>query len=155
VCSSDLVDFAKAEALKLGLTSGHVAHQQKADIEKAINKTLNVWTSGVELALSEFDKLDSLPHRVLLCGGGSSLQMLMDKLENSEWHKELPFTRKPIIQHIKPNEVVGITDTTGDINDHTYITAMGLLRVGMDTLGNGAADSEETVRNKLNRLLKV
>jgi cell division protein FtsA len=149
------VDFPKAESLKLDLTSGHLAHQQKADVEKAINKTLNVWTSGVELALSEFDKLDNLPHRVLLCGGGSSLSMLMDRLENDEWHRSLPFTRKPIIQHIKPDEVIGITDATGDINDHTYITAMGLLRVGMDTLGNGPAEDDQTVKNKLNKLLKV
>jgi cell division protein FtsA len=149
------VDFSKAESLKLGLTSGHLPHQQKSDIEKAINKTLNVWANGVELALSEFDKLDSLPHRILLCGGGSSLAMLMDRLESGEWHKELPFTRKPIVQHIRPEEVIGITDATGDVNDHTYITAMGLLRVGMDTLGNTAGDSDAGVRNKMNRILRT
>lgn len=149
------VDFVKAEALKLSLSGGHeLGH--KADIHKAIEKTLNVWINGVELALSEFPKLDHLPHRVLLCGGGSSLEMLTERLEKSEWHKSLPFTRKPIIQHIKPSEVVGITDATGSINDHTYITAMGLLRVGLDTLGSAVAESSETgLRSKLNRVLRV
>jgi cell division protein FtsA len=149
------VDFGKAESLKLSLTSGNVAHQQKAGVEKAIGKTLNVWASGVELALSEFDKLDSLPHRILLCGGGSSLSMLMDRLSGEDWHRGLPFTRKPHVQHINPDEVIGITDSTGDITDHTYITAMGLLRVGMDTLGNISAETDDNVRNKLNRLLRV
>jgi cell division protein FtsA len=148
------VDFVKAESAKLSLAAA-LPPKNKADLEKALNKTLNVWINGVELALSEFPKLDHLPHRLLLCGGGSSLQLLMDKLEDSAWYKTLPFTKKPLIQHIKPEEVVGITDATGDISDHTYITAMGLLRVGMDTLNSGVAEGDSTLRNKLNRILRV
>jgi cell division protein FtsA len=149
------VDFVKAEALKLALSSPGEAHDRK-EIEKALNKTLNVWTHGVELALSEFTKLDHLPHRILLCGGGSSLSMVTDRLEEAEWHKTLPFTRKPIVQHIQPEEVIGITDSTGSITDHTYITAMGLLRVGMDTLSSAVAESSESsLRGKLNRMLRT
>jgi cell division protein FtsA len=149
------VDFVKAEALKLGLSETHAA-KQKADIEKAIDKTLNVWINGVELALSEFPKLDHLPHRLLLCGGGSSLELLIDRLEKSDWYKRLPYTRKPAIQYIKPNEVVGITDSTGSITDHTYITAMGLLRVGLDTIGSAIAEtSDNSMRGRLNRILRV
>ena len=147
------MDFVKAESVKLSLAGGAPKH--KAEAEKALAQTLNVWSSGVELALSEFTKLDHLPNRILLCGGGSSLEMLMDSLEGSEWHKGLPFTRKPVVQHIKPEEVVGITDSTGSVNDHTYITAMGLLRVGMDTLTSGVAEGDNTLRNKLNRILRV
>jgi cell division protein FtsA len=148
------MDFVKAEAAKLSLGAA-AAPKHKEAIEKALSKTLNVWISGVELALSEFPKLDHLPHRLLLCGGGSSLQLLMDKLEDADWYKSLPFTRKPAIQHIKPNEVVGITDSTGDITDHTYITAMGLLRVGMDTLNSGVSEGDNSVRSRLNRILRV
>ncbi len=149
------IDFNQAEAVKIALDTDRVGHKQKEDSKKALTKTLNVWANGVELALSEFNKLDHLPHRMLLCGGGSSLEMLMEKLDSDDWHKVLPFTRKPIIQYIKPDEVAGITDTTGDVTDHTFITAMGLLRVGMDTLSNGAADSPGTVKDKLNRILKI
>ena len=109
----------------------------------------------MELALSEFDKLDHLPNRVLLCGGGSSLDILMQRLEDGEWRKGLPFTKKPTALHIQPDEVIGITDKTGDVNDHTLITAMGLLRVGMDTLSSGGAGDEGTVKDKLNRILRV
>ena len=148
------VDFVKAESAKLSLAAA-LPPKNKEALEKALSKTLNVWIDGVELGLSEFTKLDHLPHRVLLCGGGSSLQLLMDKLENSDWYKTLPFTKKPLVHHIKPNEVVGISDSTGDITDHTYITAMGLLRVGMDTLNSGVADGDSTLRNKLNRVLRI
>lgn len=149
------VPYTKAETIKLNLSAGKVVPAQKDKVEKALSKTLNVWASGVELALAEFSKLDHLPHRVLLCGGGSSLDMLMDKLEESDWYKDLPFTKKPAVQHIKPDEVVGITDKTGDITDHTYITAMGLLRVGMDTLNSGAASSNDSIRERLNKVLRV
>jgi cell division protein FtsA len=148
------IDFIQAESIKVGLSSSN-SDKKVAAAKAAIDKTLRVWINGVELALSEFDKLDNLPNRVLLCGGGSSLDMLMEKLENDEWYKALPFTRKPQIQHIKPNEVIGITDSTGSITDHTFITAMGLLRVGMDTLGTDMDDSSASVKDKLNKLLRV
>jgi cell division protein FtsA len=149
------IDFTQAESIKVGLNESKLTDKKANSARLAIDKTLKVWINGVELALSEFNKLDNLPNRVLLCGGGSSLDMLMEKLENDGWYKALPFTRKPHIQHIKPNEVVGITDSTGSITDHTFITAMGLLRVGMDTLGTGGNDANATVKDKLNKLLRV
>jgi len=149
------IDFIKAEALKVGLGGDLVAAKQRPEVEKALNKTLNVWLSGVELALAEFNKLDHLPHRLLLCGGGSSLEMLMKRLEEGDWYKNLPFSKRPIVQHIQPEEVVGITDATGDASDHTYITAMGLLRVGMDTYNSGAATEKTSVKDKLNKVLRT
>ena len=116
---------------------------------------MEVWSGGVELALSEFKKLDHLPHRVLLCGGGSSLEMVMDELQGSDWYKQLPFTRKPTVQHIHPSQVVGITDKTGHANDQTFITAMGLLRVGLDTMQQASGSSTGSIREKLDRMLRV
>ena len=149
------IDFPTAEALKVGLGAGAVAAEQRPKIEQALAKTLKVWGSGVELALAEFDKLDHLPNRLLLCGGGSSLEMLMQQLSQGDWYKALPFTKKPSVQHILPEDVVGISDTTGDINDHTYITAMGLLRVGMDTLSSGGAPESASLKQRFDKVLKV
>lgn len=148
------IDFDRAEALKLGLTSGRTPEPRRKPVEDALRKTLSVWTNGVELALEEFKRLDHLPYQILLCGGGASLEMLTDKLSQSDWHKELPFARKPQIKLIQPNQVVGITDTTGIVDDHTFITAMGLLRVAMDTLLQYDAPAD-SIRDRLNRMLKV
>src|SRR5213078_4464312 len=114
------VEFTQAEALKVGLSNGKVPQNKAAAVEGALNRTLGVWMSGVELALSEFDKLDHLPHKLLLCGGGSSLELLMDKLTGGDWYTGLPFTKKPTVQNIHPDEVVGIVDKTGDVTDHTF-----------------------------------
>jgi cell division protein FtsA len=148
------VEFDQAEQLKLGLSTNKVPRGKVPAIEASLGKTLDVWMSGVELALGEFDKLDHLPHRLLLCGGGSSLEMLMDRLHDSTWYSKLPFTRKPVVQHIQPEQVVGITDTTGHVNDHTFITAMGLLRVGLDTV-QFAGGGGNTVKERLDRILHV
>ncbi len=150
------ITFTQAEALKLALDSTKVPEHKKAKLLTSLTKTLNVWTSGVQLALGEFDALDHLPHHILLCGGGSSLDMLVSQLSDGDWHKGLPFTRKPMVHHIHPDEVVGIVDKSEQVTDHTYITAMGLLRVGVDTI-NQHDDSRPTgsIKERINRLLSV
>lgn len=147
-------DFERAEALKLGLTNGRTPQPRVKPVEDALKKTLSVWNNGVQLALEEFKRLDHLPHTVLLCGGGASLAMLTDSLEQSGWYRDLPFARKPQVKLISPSQVVGMTDTTSVIDDHTYITAMGLLRVGMDTLLQYEAPTN-SIKDRLNRILKV
>lgn len=147
------LNYADAEKLKVNLDSEQIKPTVKKDAAAAIDKTLDVWIAGVELALSEFDSVDHLPNRILLCGGGASLTQLVDALSTQDWYKELPFTKRPTVQHIKPNEVVGVTDATGAASDHTYITAMGLLRVGYDTI-IGSSDSD-TIKDKLNRILRI
>ena len=148
------VEFEQAELLKIGLSTNKVPSQKRPAIEAALGKTADTWLSGVELALGEFTKLDHLPHRLFLCGGGSSLDLLMDRLEQTDWYKALPFTRKPSVHYIRPEQIAGITDTTGLVEDHTYITALGLLRVGMDTLQfSGAGNSG--LKDKLDRMLSV
>lgn len=148
------VEFDDAEQLKLGLAVNSVPTQKVAAVEEALSKVLDVWVDGVELALSEFTKLDHLPHRLYLCGGGSSLQMLVDRLHDSDWYTKLPFTRKPIIEHIHPDQVVGIIDQSGKVKDHTYVTAMGLLRVGLDTV-QYTGTSGDSIKEKLDRILHV
>lgn len=145
------ITFEDAEKLKLNVDHENLKPDVRKSVHQALDKTLEVWLSGVELALSEFDAIDHLPNRILLCGGGASLAKLVETLEAGDWYKNLPFTRKPTVQRIQPSEVSGITDTTGQVNDHTFITAMGLLRVGYDTIV-GSSDRDK-LRDKFNRIL--
>lgn len=147
------LNYSDAEKLKVNIESEQIKPTIKKQASEAIEKTLDVWLAGVELALSEFDSVDHLPNRILLCGGGASLTRLVEVLSEREWYKELPFTKRPSVHHISPTEVVGITDTTGKANDHTYITAMGLLRVGYDTI-IGSSETD-TIKEKLNRILRI
>ena len=147
------IAYDAAEKLKVNIDRDEVKASVKKDVADAVDKTLEVWLTGVELALSDFDSVDHLPPRILLCGGGASLTQLVVALEKREWYKELPFTRRPSIKHILASDVVGIVDTTEKASDHTYITAMGLLRVGYDTMiGTSETNS---IKDKLNRILRI
>lgn len=147
------LNYSDAEKLKVNIDSEKIKPSVAREANAAIDKTLEVWLAGVELALGEFDSVDHLPNRILLCGGGASLDRLVTALSTQEWYKELPFTKKPTVHHISPDEVVGIKDASGKVTDHTFITAMGLLRVGYDTIiGSSESDS---IKDKLNRILRI
>lgn len=149
------VTFDQAETLKVALSKGALPDAKKKTVETSLMKTVKVWRSGVELALEEFQSLDHLPHAIYLCGGGASLQLLVDELEQSNWYRDLPFSKKPSIKYISPDEVVGIVDTTNDLDDHTFITAMGLLRVGIDTIGQTDDTEDISIRDRINRILRI
>lgn len=151
---SDLdVSYTEAEKLKINIGNEKLKESVRTNLTKAVEKTLDVWLDGVELALSEFDALDHLPNRMLLCGGGASLTQLTEALAEREWYKELPFTKRPTVQLIHPSDVSGITDESHGASDHTFITAMGLLRVGYDTISAG--EEAGTIKEKLNKILKI
>ena len=139
--------------LKININSKQIKPQVVRDVNKAIDKTLEVWLDGIELALGEFEAVDHLPTRILLCGGGSSLDRLVEALKVHKWSDDLPFTRTPSVTRISPSDIVGITNHSDRELDHTYITTMGLLRVGFDTIIG--SNSQDTVREKLNRLLRI
>lgn len=147
------INYDAAEKIKVNLDNEKIKPDILEAVDEATDKTLDVWLQGVELALSEFDSIDHLPNKILLCGGGASLKKIPEVLAKRNWYKDLPMIKKPSVQLIKPDDVVGIEDKTGIANDHTYITAMGLLRVGYDTvIGMGDGDG---IKDKINRVLKI
>ena len=149
------VDFDMAEKLKLSVSDNTLPHKQLVAVSRALDKTCDVWISGVELALSEYPDLDHLPYKVLLCGGGASLEKLLQILKETNWYRELPFTRKPVIDYITPDQVAGIIDESGKVKDHTFITAMGLLRVGLDTMEQQDSSSTSSLRQRFDKILEV
>ena len=118
----------------------------------AIQRNLEVWQSGVELAIEAFDQLETLPGQILLCGGGAGLAEIPDLLATGDWYKDLPFARRPKVDIIDPDTIEGIENVTDRELDHTFVTALGLLRVGMDTLVGVPENS--SFRAKLSKLLK-
>jgi cell division protein FtsA len=149
-------DFEHAEQIKINVSKNTLPPKQQTAAEESLDKTCDVWVGGVELALSEFSDLDHIPHRILLCGGGASLENLTKVLKETKWYSEVPFTRKPTVDFITPDQVIGIKDDTGDVTDHTFVTAMGLLRVGSDTLQQqNAPEGGGSIKERFDRILRV
>lgn len=107
----------------------------------------------MELALSEFDSVDHLPNRILLCGGGSSLKRVVEGIE----------------------QAASGTKTYRSQNDRAYSSSSRLigrhrrydgrccgpyvyhgdevLRVGYDTMVS--SQDANGLMDKVNRLLKI
>lgn len=145
------IDFAAAEEDKLNLDSGKLDDHVKAKIESALSRSLSVWLTGVEVALEEFDAVSSLPRNIMLCGGGAGLMMLQETLALSNWYQDLPFSRRPIIHLLDVSTLPDLIIGNHDL-DHSFATAIGLLRVGLDTLDG--APEENKLKSKISKLLQ-
>ncbi len=147
------VDFETAEKYKLAIKNpAKVPADIKDKMLIAIRRNLAVWLSGVEITLEEFNLTDMLPNKILLCGGGAGLNELQDVLATTDWFKELPFARRPVIHLVESADIPGITNTTDAVLDYSYVTALGLLRVALDTLAG--VPEESGLRAKLAKLLQ-
>lgn len=147
------VDFDTAEKYKLSVNNPtKVPADLRDKMMLAIQRNLAVWLSGVQITLEEFQLTEMLPNKILLCGGGAGLSELQEVLSTTDWFKELPFARRPVIHLVESADIPGVHNSTETHLDHSYITALGLLRVALDTLA-GSPD-EGGLRGKFAKLLQ-
>lgn len=152
IAQSLSVSFEEAEKLKLEHSAGALAKAEESAVAEALETDVEVWLSGVELSLSEFDELDHLPNRILLCGGGSGLPEIKKALQ-TEWYKDLPFARKPKIDFVAPADVNRVLDHTGRLTSPQDITPMGLANLALDIVGTEAKG--EQLLQRLSRTLSI
>ncbi len=147
------VDFDTAEEYKLNYDAGTLDDALKSKVETALSRNLSVWMTGIEVALEDYDA-GSLPRNVLLCGGGAGLVLLQEQLAISDWYTRLPFSRRPVINLVDINTFPGLI-MGGDVAeqlDYSFATAIGLLRVGTDTLA--ASPDEKGLRSRISKILQ-
>lgn len=146
-------DFDTAEKYKLAPRNlSKIPPEINERITLAIRRNLAVWLSGIQITLEEFELNDLLPGKILLCGGGSGLIEIQEALAMTDWFKDLPFSRRPVINLVEADDIPGITNSTKVELDHSFITALGLLRVALDTLAGAPSDS--SLKSKLAKLLQ-
>lgn len=121
----------------------------------ALSRSLAVWLSGVEMALDEFHNVSPLPSDVFLSGGSSNLLPLEEILATSDWYQNLSFERRPVVHLLDPLTLPDFEfpddAETATTLDGSYVTALGLLRVAVDTLIS--SPNPNSLRAKLSKLL--
>ncbi len=161
------LDFARAEIAKLEHCSKSLKGKKMDILKRTMLDDALVWRGGVEIALSEFDNIDQLPNKILLCGGGSLLPEIREVLlADDNWYKEAGFGRRPTIGLLCPDdiyrlssdetrlsgqeqvEIVAVDDM--DIQD---VTALGLVSVGYDFIGTDS--HKDSVLDKLSKSLRI
>ena len=139
--------FEEAEGLKIKYANNNVSGEDKIFIKKALETDCEVWLSGVQLTLEEFSKLDLLPSRILMCGGGANLPDIAEVLEKAIWNPHLPFARRPTVHFIKPQDVENIIDQTKSLSNLWDITPMSLANMAIDLVGEEAV--MDSILNKI------
>lgn len=141
------VPFYEAEEIKLAYSQGNLDNKDMGRVKAFISGDVEVWLSGVELALEEFISSDRftdnklLPSKIYLCGGGSLLPDLMQALEQKKWMNSLPFAKQPEVQYIKPGQVSSIHDATKTLSSTQDVTPMALANIALDLVGSEAPAS--------------
>lgn len=125
---------------------------RREKIEHALDSNINVWLSGIEIALEDFSNMEALPNKILLCGGGAGLIRLQEALATKDWWSELSFSRRPVVHLLDDIDIPGIENITDVDLDYSYITAFGLLRVALDTMSG--AEEATGLRAKIAKLLQ-
>ena len=150
------VKLATAEKYKVNLEDDETLSD--AIINKttgALSRSLSVWLAGVSLALEEFKNVSPLPEDIFLSGGSSNLLPLEEALATGDWFKHLSFEKRPLVHLLDPfslpDFILPEDEDESLLLDSSFITALGLLRVAVDTLL--AAPEAKGLKAKLTKLL--
>jgi cell division protein FtsA len=128
------ISHDEAEEVKVAFSNQQLEHQSHKIVSKALESDTDVWLAGVFFSLQELSEIDSLPPTIYLCGGGSLLPLIKEGLEQSDWHKKLPFPRKPQTKYLLPKNLSHIKDHTKLLNSPADITPMALANIGMEMI---------------------
>ena len=126
------ISFNEAEEIKVAYSTNKLEKQSHKIVREAMKSDCEVWLSGVALTLSEFENVDVLPSRILLCGGGAKLPEIREVLETSEWAKSLPFAKKPQVSFVNSKYISGLTDETKKLDQPEDLPAMALASLGLE-----------------------
>jgi cell division protein FtsA len=134
------VSFADAERAKLADA------ESRPEVAATLLEDARIWRDGVELMIGELAGGDLLPGRILLCGGGADLPQIMAVLaEEDTWWQRLPFSRRPKVRALAPDEVVGLRDATGTLTTRQDVTPMALAHQAL-ILDAGASAVDRAMR---------
>ena len=128
------VDYKQAEDMKIRYSAGKLSEDVASKVKKAIWKDIDVWVSGVELALSEIEDIDVYPSSIYLCGGGSLLPEIKESLIEYPWTQVLSFNRFPKVSFLLVEHCRNIDDKTGMLLEPADVTPAALARFTLEVI---------------------
>lgn len=87
-----------SEERKLAYTNHQLRDEDVPKVREGLKPALNLWLSGVEAALQDFEGIKTFPNRIILTGGGAHLEELKEGLSNYPLTRALPFASPPLVE---------------------------------------------------------
>jgi len=91
-------DREEAEKKKIAFANHQLRDEEVLRIKEGIKPAVELWSSGVESALSDFEGIKTFPRRLILTGGGAHLEELKEGLATYPLMRTLPFTSPPLVE---------------------------------------------------------
>ncbi len=129
------VGYEDAEKIKLAYSGEQLEKQSHRIVREAMKSDCQVWISGVALTLAEIEKIDILPSKIYICGGGSLLPEIKEVLDSREWTQTLPFPKKPAITFLEPKMLANMIDETRLLKDPIDVPTVALANIGLEYVG--------------------
>jgi cell division protein FtsA len=130
------LDYLAAEQMKIDYSDQKLNKTEQRAVQLAVAKDMNVWVDGVELSLAEFDDIEEYPSQFYLCGGGSLLPEVQQRLLSHPWLQVLPFGKFPRINFLFPNQIANVIDRTKKVTNTVDVTPMALARMALDIVND-------------------
>lgn len=129
------IGFEDAEKIKLAYSDEKLEKQSQRIVREAMKSDCEVWISGVALTLAEMEKIDILPAKIYLCGGGSLLPEIKEVLDEREWTQKLPFPKKPSVSFLEPKMITNMVDETRQLKGPIDVPSVALANIGLEYVG--------------------
>jgi cell division protein FtsA len=122
------ISYEEAEAKKIEYSASGLDEYVKKEIKKSLKPDIDTWLTGLELALAEFDEVDTFPDKIYICGGGALLPEIMEGIMEHPWIQRLKFQKHPKVRFVFPNKVEDVNDLTRSLNNPIDVTPLALTR---------------------------
>lgn len=129
------ISQVEAEQIKIDYSQNKLSDRRQKIVENALAGDIDVWASGVEVALAEMLGESELPPRILLCGGGSRLPEIKKTLSDPKFAANLPFRGKPMVKFLCPDDISNFIDQTGLIRTVQDVMPLALANLGISLAG--------------------
>ncbi len=125
-------DFRHAEIRKIKYSNKELPKEVSRQVQRVMYSTANLWMRTLKVALESCEDIDVLPSQIYLCGGGALLPDIKEVMLEFPWKKYLPFTVVPKIEMFTPNQLRGVRDNSGELQNIYDITPASLAKFVYD-----------------------
>jgi len=133
--------FIEAISSKMGLTKQEaesvlnmyslekLTGSEMSVVKNCLSEILGIWIDGLRLLFEDFSGVRTFPPKIFLCGCGTEIPDVMEKVKQEPWTKTVPFKAEPEFSKLGFSDLSKVVDSTGKIltADWLYTAATSII----------------------------